>query len=290
MLPADWVTAAVEALAAGRAPRAPTAPAEDDDSWTALSPAELFGDFPRSGLLSQWATAEAARVPEAARPRIRFARRSLRQLAEHVRALLGAAGDGPEAVARAGAEIISAGDRRYFGEELRRKRIIPLFAENPLRTRPIDTRGAPTQAAVLVRTALLRRRLQDGDAAVGHYDLSRPVDLRRAVDVAREALAPEAGAGGALWLFVSGSSRDDPWAPESALPYLEELRDAARGAGADVTRLRFLTRAAHAREDEASTDPGWIDSLLHRYADPELFVAVELRAGELEARVGAERP
>jgi nucleotide-binding universal stress UspA family protein len=93
-----------------------------------------------------------------------------------------------------------------------------------------------------MRSAVLRARLQEGDAAVERYDISSPTDRRHAIGLLRAVVPGDATApGGVLWVTVSGPPRPDAHgAWESAAAYLADFRAQLEDAGIDVARLRYL--------------------------------------------------
>lgn len=231
MLPPDWIASAMREAAAERRPQPPELPDGDDDAgWVALANRpNLFGSFPPSVSLGGWATAPPDAVDPEARPRIGYARASLRQLAAYAAALADAAAEGPDAVARRGAELVAESDRRYFGKL--RSKVIPVLMA-----------GSGDEVTEHARAAILRARLRDGDAAIERYDVSDPDERGRVTELLRDALTSGASSpGSTLWLLVSGpraADEEDAW--ESAAAYLDGFRDEVAAAGIDASRLRYL--------------------------------------------------
>ena len=255
MIPQNWVTAAVAEVLEGRTPRPLRAPAlEDDAAWTALNtPGAMFGSFPASQRLHGWATRSRDGVDPVSLSRIENARHTVIALAEQARAMVDVAGEGPEAVARAGAEQISVTDRLYFTTELRRNHVIPIGVENPNRHEIEDEgkgleiagRTVPRQAIALARDAIYRRRLRDGDIAIERYDISQPAERRRGIAFL-ERLVPsvEGGATGGhlVWLWVTGPQEANAHLGVDATAYFADFRAEAERASIDMSRVRFLSK------------------------------------------------
>ncbi|MBX3274600.1 MAG: hypothetical protein KF729_30320 [Sandaracinaceae bacterium] len=240
MMPANWVTAAAADAAAGIALRGVARPALDDDAaWAALaSEAAMFGSFPGSRRLFETARRPLAGASASERAQTDNARRNVHALAREAQALIDAAPRGARAVAEAGAERIAASDRAYFGEALRRERVVVLAVENPNEHErrdeqkgfPIWGREVSRAVLTMVRDAVLARRLADGDLALERYDLREASERRRAVTVL-EALVPRGSTGPRVWVWVGGPIREGTEVVEDAsdrLPaFLEELDRAA---------------------------------------------------------------
>jgi hypothetical protein len=212
----------------------------------------MFGSFPPSANLYSTARRPLGRAPARDRDAISNARASVRALAEDAAALIAASADGPEAVARVGAERIAASDRRYFGAELRRRAVIPIGVENPNRHELVDEgkgleiwgRSVPAEAVRLARDAIYRRRLEDGDLAVERYDLSLPSDRERAIAVL-EALVPRSRrptSGGRVWLWVNGGLDARGIGGHDATAHVESFRRDLSRADVDTSRLCLLSK------------------------------------------------
>lgn len=213
MMPSNWITAAVADTLVGTALRPLRAPGpEDDAAWAAIpSAAVMFGSFQPSDRL--FATARRARgglSPEE-RAQTENARHNVRALAAEARHLVDAASAGAAAVARAGAERVTASDQAYFTAELRRERVIVLAVENPSEHERRDEnkgfsiwgREVPADALRLTRDAVLRCRLRDGPLALERYDLNVASDRRRVLEVL-EAIVPPGSEGHSVWVWVGG--------------------------------------------------------------------------------------
>ena len=293
MLPPMWVTAAVAEVAANRPIRLPKVPAPSDDAaWGRLDRATMFGSFPPSDSLHREAVRPLAGASDDDMRHTRAARASLASLAADARAMRDAAPRGPRAVAEAGADRIAASDRAYFGRALRHYRVIPILVENPL-PKEVETEGkglvppgppvAP-ELLSLVRDALLRRRLRDGDIALERYDLSQLEQRQRAVELLRALLpADDPAPGGTVWLWVNG--RLDPHRKaegENAVRYLPKLEADLRAAGIARDRLQILSKPATeippgaGRPAAFRGDAKWYHKRGYPYA-------VRLTAGDLEA-------
>jgi hypothetical protein len=210
MMPPNWVSVAVAEVLAGRIPVAPRSAAIDDDSaWVATDAAALFGSFPVSERLFLDATRPLDSLDKASpddATKTRNARLSMQSLAAAAQAMIDAAPHGPDAVARTGAEWIAASDRSYFGVELRRTKIIPIFVENPNEHEARDEgkglgvwgRQLPEQAIALTREHVYARRLVDGDLALERYDLRHASEHERALALL-ETLLPPGSSGHDVW-------------------------------------------------------------------------------------------
>ncbi|MFP4598307.1 MAG: hypothetical protein ACLFVJ_08645 [Persicimonas sp.] len=265
LLPPNWVTAVAHA-SANRAPFEPMALPEldDDAAWRAFeTPEALFGDLPPSDSLFETATARyegdhEGDAPAGATTRTANARRTLHILNHDVKAMAAAVDAGPEAVAEVGAERIAKSDRDYFGAQIRRRHIIPIFVENPNdheleEGKGVDIPGREVSEEVLqtVFEAIYRRRLAGGDLAIERYDLSEPSQRARAIGVL-EALIPQSDqadsdktdSGDAkVWLWVTGKL--DPHKKlrgEDARAYVESFRGELERADVDTSRLELFSK------------------------------------------------
>jgi hypothetical protein len=247
MMPANWVTAAVDDTLAGRPLRPLAPPATDDDAaWAAVATAaDLFGSFPPSDALFEWATrARAVATPDDV-ARIANARANVRQLARHADYLLAAAGRGAAAVAEAGAECIAASDRDYFTPDLRRDKIIVLGVEHPNEHEIRDenkgiaiwNRTVDARALSLTRDAIYRRRLADGPIAIERYDLNLPAERRRVIEVL-QMLVPRDSKGHEVYVWVGGPLPEGSERAEDASHLLPTFE--AELAAADLARDRVV--------------------------------------------------
>lgn len=251
MMPPSWVSVAVAETMAGRPLRPVRAPPlDDDDAWQALgTPQDLFGSFPPSERLHEVATRpRTVLAPE--RLRVTNARRTVAMLAADARAMIEAAPEGPEAVARAGAERISRSDRRYFGERVRREHIILVAVENPNLHEVRDEnkglevfgRTLPEEAVDLARRSIYARRLRDGDIAIERYHLGRPEERRRAIGVLRELVGRGSAGEHRVWVWVHGGLDARGIRGRDATPYIGGFRAEVAGAGIATDRVRYLSK------------------------------------------------
>lgn len=253
MMPPAWVTTAVAHVLQQR-PLTPVGapPIDDDEAWAAIeTPEALFGSFPASQTLHEVATRpRTVLAPE--RLRVTNARRSVHMLARDADAMLAVVAEGGEAVAAAGAERISIGDRRYFGERLRREHVIVIGVENPNRHEIVDeAKGlvlpgmdAPEEAVTLARRAIYRARLRDGDLAIERYHLGEPLERRRAIAVLEELIPRSGGAGGdgIVWLWVHGGLDSRGVRGTDATRHIGMFRQEVAAANVDVRRVRYLSK------------------------------------------------
>ena len=213
MVPTNWISGAVDDALHGRVTAPVVAPALDDDgAWAALSSAEaMFAGFQASTTLHEWAIRDRAGATASERENIDNARGALHTLAAAAAVLIDASGKGPRAVAEAGAELVAASDRAYFGEGIRRDHVIPLFVENPSEHEIVDENkglqihGRPLDEAAiaLTRELVYRRRLQDGPLAIERYDITRPQDVAHLLEVLA-MLVPKGEAGHPVYVWVGG--------------------------------------------------------------------------------------
>ena len=313
MMPPSWVSVAVAEAMAGRPIeplRAP--PVDSDDEWEAIAtPRELFGVFPYSERLHREATRpRTVLAPD--RLRVTNARRTVRSLAADAQAMVDAAGQGPEAVAAAGAERISRADRLYFGERLRRENMILISVENPNHHELVEEakglrvhgRELPDEAVQLALVAIYRRRLADGDLAVERYDLGRREERERAIAML-EAVIPhdEPVAGeGRLWLWVHGGLDARGVSGRDATPFIAGFRAEVAEANIDVDRLDYLSKP-HVRIGGTHVS-AQLDMMARRYGGLDLplslnvgsrllarlFEELEARRLRRESREAAEAP
>lgn len=249
MMPPNWVTVAVAEVLAGRTPIPPRSAAIDDDpAWTASDAAALFGSFPISERLFIDATRPLAGASSDDATKTRNARASMQSLAAAAQAMIDAAPHGPKAVAQTGAEWIAASDRSYFGVELRRTKIIPIFVENPNEHEARDEgkglgvwgRELPEQALALTREHVYARRLADGDLALERYDLRHASEHERAITLL-ETLLPPGSSGHDVWLWVNGGT-DGHGSGDPAIPYIPDFQAQLEGAQIELSRVILLSK------------------------------------------------
>lgn len=264
MLSPSWVTVAVHEASLGHAPPRLGIPAdfEDDVAWAALSPEALFGPFPPSETLHQWATDTLLSTDPLSATRIRATRATLLLLDGYLASLAEVAPQGPEAVAARGAELICQSDRDYFTPELRRDVFIPLLVENPYphelndegKSFRVSGREVPDAILDLTRTTVLRRRLADGDIAIERYDLSDGGALEHLVSVVAP-LVPAGEDGNTLWVWVTGPVEEEgEWKGPPALDYKAALDAKLQAAGVNLERIRVVTRNPAALSSKTSAE------------------------------------
>jgi hypothetical protein len=249
MMPPNWVSVAVAEVLAGRLPVAPrSAPIDDDTAWSITDAPTLFGSFPVSERLFIDATRPLANASPDDATKTRNARRSMQSLAAAAQAMIDAAPHGPDAVAQTGAEWIAASDRTYFGVELRRTKIIPIFVENPNEHESRDEgkglgvwgRELPEQALALTGKYVYARRLADGDLALERYDLRHASEQARAIALL-ELLLPPGSSGHDVWLWVNGGS-DGHGSGDPAVPYIADFQVQLEAAQIELSRLVLLSK------------------------------------------------
>jgi hypothetical protein len=250
MMPPSWVAVAVAEVMEGRTPRSPiSADMEDDPAWGAAdSSASMFGSFPPSDTLFAHASRPLGEATPGDRARTLNARASVHTLARAAQAMVDAAPRGPDAVAAAGAAQIAASDRSYFGAELRRDCIIPIFVENPNDHEQRDEgKGMgvwdtqlPDKAIDLARAAVYARRLRDGALGIERYDLRDKSQRARARRLL-EQLVPRGSTGPSIWLWVNGGS-DGHGDGDPATPYIEDFRAELGAADLELSRVVLLSK------------------------------------------------
>ncbi|MBI2895303.1 MAG: hypothetical protein HYY06_17240 [Deltaproteobacteria bacterium] len=296
MMPPSWVTGALAELEAGRAIRPLRVPdPADDAAWGAIgSASEMFGSFPPSQRLFELTRLRSTSATGAERARIANARLVLVSLARDARAMVDAAPSGAAAVAEAGAERIAESDRRYFGEDLRRQRLLPIFVENPNRHEVVDEgKGlaiagrddVSARAMELARDAIYRRRLRDGDLAIERYDLSKPEERRRAISLC-EALLPRGAPppGGDVWLWVNGPLDPLGVRGEDASAYIAAFRAELGRARVELGRVRFVSKP-HVDLPRGPARREAFEAAVDRFRALDLPLSVNLDTRALESLV-----
>ena len=297
-LPPSWVSVAAQ-HAKDKTPLKPltTFSPENDAAWSAIKkPEDLFGSFPQSKTLFELATQNRQTSPARLEPQILHARKTLKQLADDVTQLIRVAGVGPEAVAEVGGERISASDRRYFTDELRRDRVIPIYVENPTPHEVTEGKGlipegqqiAP-EVSQVVRDLLFRRRLRDGDLAVERYDISKPEERKRAIAML-EALIPKGEPERTkVWLWVTGPlDPDAKLQGQDAVEWVGSLRLELEDSKVNLDRLRLLSKPSVALPT-GSERVGALEDILIRYGALDLPVSVNMTTEEVQGHIRAAK-
>lgn len=310
MMPPNWVSVAVAEVLAGRTPIAPRSAAiEDDAAWsasgregagsgrgrgpeTASDAAALFGSFPVSERLFVDATRRLANASPDDASKTRNARLSMQTLAAAAQAMIDAAPHGPKAVAQTGAEWIAASDRSYFGVELRRTTIIPIFVENPNEHEARDEgkglgvwgRELPEQALALTREHVYARRLADGDLALERYDLRHASEQERAIALL-ETLLPPGSSGHTIWLWVNAGS-DGHGSGDPAVPLIPDFQVQLEAAQIELSRVVLLSKPSiQPWGDDAKQV---FEAEVDRYAALGIPLSAQLSTSQLE-RLIADR-
>jgi hypothetical protein len=270
---------------------------EDDDHWTVIpSSSALFGSFPPSEALFRQAVQPLRTASAAGRRKILNARAAIRTLAKCADALILSAQKGQQAVIDAGADMIAASDRAYFGEALRRSRIIPIFVENPTSKEIQEGKGIviagcpeiPGELIQNVRNGIYRRRLQDGDIAVERYDLSDQDQRRRAIELLAALIPAGEPSGNTVWLWVTGKL--DPrkkLSGENALAYIDAFEREIAAASVNRARLKLFSKPSIPLPSGPQRRQA-LGSAVSHFRDIRMPLSLNIDASELE-RLAGER-
>ncbi len=248
MLPPSWIL-----IAAARPSTLPVTayPVQDDAQWSALADqGALFGGYPSSTRLFALATSNLSEAEGEVQARIVNARSSLQQLRQLTGRLQEVSPQGSHSVVTRGAELIAEGDRRYFGAEIRRNRIIPILVENPNAQEVLEGKGplAPgLETSVELENFLVseicRLRLLDGDIALERYDLSNPVEVNRALELLQRIIPRGEPGSTRVWLWVTGKLLPGKTLQgEGALAYAETFWNSVRNLPINTDRLLLLNK------------------------------------------------
>ena len=290
MMPPMWVSVAVAETLAGRtikAPRGAGLELEDDAAWAGEDIALYFGSFPVSERLFGDARRALAGADAAAQAQTRNARRSMQMLAAAAQAMIDVAPRGAQAVASVGAEWIAASDRSYFGTELRRTKIIPIFVENPNEHESRDEgKGMipwgvelPAAAVELASRAVYARRLADGPLALERYDLRDASERARAIALL-EALVPRGSSGPLLYLWVNGGS-DGHGKGEPATPHIPSFSTELDAAPIARERVVLFSKpSVRPRGKDASKV---LEAAIDEHAKLGIPLSAQLRTSQLRA-------
>ena len=252
MLPPSWITAAATIIQEGDSLHPMIVfEIENDHGWTQLPSADaLFGSFPRSDTLFGLATSSLRHATPALARQITNARIALRSLAKDTQTLIDASHLGPEVIMRIGAERISLSDCKYFGREVRRKHIIPIFVENPSLKEQSEGKGLlppgrwiDPKIANKATQIIYRRRLRDGDLAIERYDLSLPSERLRAIDLLESLIPIGEDLSTTVWLWVTGPLDDSgKLSGQNAIPWIAEFREELSRSIVDGRRIVLLSK------------------------------------------------
>jgi hypothetical protein len=296
MLPPSWIVAAVADVSA-QVPLRPmcTPPVDDDAAWEQIRDAHvMFGSFPSSLTLFRVALGRSIRDRSPTALQIRNARLTLRALARESAALLEAAPQGADAVARAGASRVSANDIRYFGRDLRRARVIPIIVENPNPHErregkglvPMDRSHVPPTVIHLVRDQLLASRLRDGDIAIERYDLSSPAERDRVTQLLRHLIPVGSPSAGKVWLWMAGASMSpDGGCDNRVLEQTQSFLVDLESAGVDRSRLRLVRKPDLTLGRRAEAHDAF-EAATARCEVADILLPVNLGARELRTLMG----
>jgi hypothetical protein len=290
MMSPSWVSVAVAHTLAGEPLTAPrTAPLDDDAAWAGTDLEAYFGSFPVSERLFTDAARPLADADPSAQRSIQNARISMQMLTAAAQAMIDAAPNGAEAVAQAGAEWIAASDRSYFGAELRRDAIIPIFVENPNEHELRDEgkglgvwgRALAPEALAITARAVYGRRLLDGPLALERYDLRFEPEQARAIALLEE-LVPRGSSGHQLWLWVNGGT-DGHGKGDPAVPYIADFQLRIAAANIEVTRVVLLSKPSVQPWGDEGREI--LETETDRYAKLGIPLSVQLRTEQLTSLI-----
>lgn len=290
MLSPNWVSVAVAQTLAG-VPLVPprTAALDDDAAWAGTDIGTYFGSFPVSDRLFGDATQALVGAEPSTQMQIQNARVSMQMLAAAAQAMIDAAPRGPEAVAQTGAAWIAASDRSYFGAELRRTKIIPIFVENPNEHELRDEgKGlavwglelAP-EALAITRRAVYGRRLLDGALAVERYDLRFEPEQARAIALLEE-LVPRGSSGHQLWLWVNGGT-DGHGKGDPAVPYVAAFQAKIAAANIEVSRVVLLSKPSIQPWGDDGRE--LLETQMARYAELGIPLSAQLSTKQMQGLI-----
>lgn len=293
MLPPNWVTVAVHDAMGGRVTEPVVTPEiEDDEAWERLqAPEQLFGGFPTSESLHGWATRARASASADDRRRIVNARHSVHTLAAAGERLRTAAAQGPEAVAREGAEIIAGSDRAYFGDGIRHDHVIPLFVENPSEHEVVDEgkgltvhgRTLDPAAIALTRREVYRRRLQDGAMAIERYDITNEADVARALAVLQELVPAGSGRGHLVYVWVGGPLIEGTERVADVHDRMPTFVAALDGAPIERSRVVVFARPVFQAKGKGRTE---LEAAITRARTQGVLYGVNMISGALRSMMG----
>ncbi len=247
MMPPNWITSAV--LVPNPAPMEPP-PVDDEKAWqeTRDDPSTVFGSFPPSEDLLNYASQLSTDQDPTLRNQIIAARSTIRLLGSFADELLRARDEsGADAVIDRGAELIAAGDNTYFGDV--RGKAIPLMGVRPSEEDTNENKGFCIQGLQALEDAcdkiietVMRRRLIDGDLALQYryrypFDLSSPTERLQAVTTLSRVIPPDAPPGGDVWLWIWGGHDTDIYS-------IDVFEEELQSEEIDLNRLKFYAKPA----------------------------------------------
>ena len=292
MFPPNWIAAVVQASAEHRTMALPTTPDPGKNaSWELLTQDKLFGDFPKSATLYEWSTKKSSStkpMTTSDRARMHNARTTMIWLRDLSQQLVTASAKGPEAVAQLAAAFMTTSDAAYFGPELRRSKLIPIFVENPTDFERSEGKGLDPSFETrlnpdlhrLLAKAIYGARLDQGDLALERYDLTNASDRQRAVDLAL-LLTKDSAQSSHLWIWVTGKL--DPHKKlqgENATAYVKSFRDQLTKAGANMSRIKILSKPVAEPPKNVPLYP-WVEQEAQRYRQLGLPMTVNFTCEQL---------
>lgn len=311
ILPPSWITAAVVEVANGGTINPVALPAiGDDNGWFALAPdlevtaqerqfaaEKLFNPFPLSEDLFNLAVQPFEDQDKSSQQLTQNARITLHLLNTYIRELCSVQPKTPQSIAKRGAEIIARSDREYFGADARCAYIIPLLVENPYYREilegkgfVIDGRDVPESLLEMVRTAVLRRRLEDGDIAIERYDVS--LSERRAhIIKILEVIVPFENAPSGnhrVWVWVTGpTDQEGRWKGPNAVEGVKMLHKELANRDIDMSRVRFISKipSLHSPDIEQLDD---FKAAVKRFNEAKIWLRFNINTKQIKALIEQE--
>lgn len=253
----------------------------------------MFGSFPPSEVLFKVATRRLTSMSDS--NLIYNARETIVILAGFAQRLIDWRKRDVETMIQEGAEIIAQSDTLYFGENIRRHHVIPIMVENPTHHEMEEGKGVAIlgrrnisyKTIAAVRQAIYRRRLNDGDIAIERYDLSKPMERLRAINVLQE-LIPRSSSGAMVWLWVTGRLRSDRiFEGEDASRYIDQFRQEVKTANIEESRLAYVSKPS-IQLPKGSTMKHALDDAVNRFSGFHLRVSINITSERLKQLLESE--
>jgi len=266
----------------------------DDAGWTSLlHPTDLFGSFPISKALFKRATSQNIGSPPSKQREIYNARTTLIAMANDAQLLINVAPQGAVAVAQCGAEQISLSDRKYFGTQIRRNHVIPIFVENPTSHEQSEGKGTVPQnqtvipeVVAMTTQVIYRRRLQDGDLAIERYDLSMRKERARAINVLESIVPKSDGQHTLVWLWVTGPlNNKGELIGQDATRWINQFRSELAESNANGGRIVLFSKPS-IELPLGSFRQASFDSYVQQYKRLAMPMSVNLNTESLAELIG----